>query len=213
MKGLWIILCGMGCLTGVAQTTYQEKADIATQNQVNIEFPFTDEIVIKIWDKKEAFIEASVTINEGEDDAMFAIEKSVTSSTIEFLMDKDQWKGNEKKRDCWTSEIFITIYLPASMGVSAKTISGDIITHYFDQPLELKTISGNIDLTIESNKGLDFRAKTISGDVYSDLEITYPQGKDGLRKFVGMDVDGRIRQGGKKSSFETISGSVFLRKG
>lgn len=213
MKGLWIILCGLGCLTGVAQTTYQEKADIATQNQVNIEFPFTDEIVIKIWDKKEAFIEASVTINEGEDDAMFAIEKSVTSSTIEFLMDKDQWKGNEKKRDCWTSEIFITIYLPASMGVSAKTISGDIITHYFDQPLELKTISGNIDLTIESNKGLDFRAKTISGDVYSDLEITYPQGKDGLRKFVGMDVDGRIRQGGKKSSFETISGSVFLRKG
>ncbi|MBV6642103.1 MAG: hypothetical protein KI791_15400 [Cyclobacteriaceae bacterium] len=213
MKGLWIILCGLGCLTGVAQTTYQEKADITTQNQVNVDFPFTDEIVIKIWDKKEAFIEARVTINEGEDDAMFAIEKSVTSSTIEFLMDKDQWKGNEKKRDCWTSEIFITIYLPASMGVSAKTISGDIITHYFDQPLELKTISGNIDLTIESNKGLDFRAKTISGDVYSDLEITYPQGKDGLRKFVGMDVDGRIRQGGKKSSFETISGSVFLRKG
>lgn len=213
MKGLWIILCGLGCLTGVAQTTYQEKADITTQNQVNIDFPFTDEIVIKTWDKKEAFVEARVTINEGEDDAMFAIEKSVTSSTIEFLMDKDQWKGNEKKRDCWTSEIFITIYLPASMGVSAKTISGDIITHYFDQPLELKTISGNIDLTIESNKGLDFRAKTISGDVYSDLEITYPQGKDGLRKFVGMDVDGRIRQGGKKSSFETISGSVFLRKG
>ena len=213
MKGLWIILCGMGCLTGVAQTTYQEKADITTQNQVNIDFPFTDEIVIKTWDKKEAFVEARVTINEGEDDAMFAIEKSVTSSTIEFLMDKDQWKGNEKKRDCWTSEIFITIYLPASMRVSAKTISGDIITHYFDQPLELKTISGNIDLTIESNKGLDFRAKTISGDVYSDLKITYPQGKDGLRKFVGMDVDGRIRQGGKKSSFETISGSVFLRKG
>ncbi len=213
MKGLWIILCGMGCLTGVAQTTYKDKADITSQQRITINFPFTDEIVIKTWDKKEASIEAKVTINEGEDDTMFAIQKSINNSEIDFSMDEKQWKANEKKRDSWNSEIFITIYIPASMEVDAKTISGDIITNYFDQSLELKTISGNIDLTIETNKGLDFRAKTISGDVYSDLEISYPQGKDGLRKFVGMDIDGRIRQGGKKSSFETISGNVYLRKG
>ncbi len=213
MKGLWIILCGLGCLTGVAQTTYSDQVDITTQKKVIINFPFTDEIVIKTWDRKEASIEAKVTINEGKDDVMFAIQKSINSSEIDFSMDEKQWKANEKKRDSWSSEIFITIYIPASMEVNAKTISGDIITNYFDQNLELKTISGNIDLTIETNRGLDFRAKTISGDVYSDLEISYPQGKDGLRKFVGMDIDGRIRQGGKKSSFETISGNVYLRKG
>ncbi|MEQ8337767.1 MAG: hypothetical protein RIA62_10500 [Cyclobacteriaceae bacterium] len=128
-------------------------------------------------------------------------------------MDDEWWNAHAKKRDNWTSDIFITIYLPSTMEVSAKTISGDIITNYFDQPLALKTISGDIDLTIDADKGLDFRAKTISGDVYSDIEISYPQGKDGLRKMVGMDVAGRIRHGGKKSSFETISGSVFLRKG
>ena len=213
MKGLWIILCGLGCLSGVAQTTYKENVDITTQNEITINFPFTDEIVIKTWDKQEAFVEARVNINDGEDDAMFAIQKSVSSSEVEFLMDEKQWKANEKKRNCWTSEIFITIYIPSTMKMSAKTISGDIISHYFDQSLELKTISGNIDLTIDDTKGLDFHAKTISGDVYSDLDISYPQGKDGLRKIVGLDIDGRIRQGGKKSSFETISGSVFLRKG
>ena len=213
MKGLWIMLCGLGCLSGVAQTTYKENVDITTQNEITINFPFTDEIVIKTWDKQKAFVEAKVNINDGEDDAMFAIQKSVSISEVEFSMDEKQWKANEKKRNCWTSEIFITIFIPSTIKVSAKTISGDIILHYFDQNLEIKTISGNIDLTISSDKGLDFRAKTISGDVYSDIDISFPLGKEGLRKMVGMDVAGRIRQGGKTSSFETISGSVFLRKG
>ncbi len=213
MKGLWIILSGLGCLTGVAQTTYQENAAISSQKQININFPFTDEIVIKTWDKEEAFIEAKVTINEGEDDAMFAIKKSVSGTEINFSMDEEQWKANEKKKNNWTSDIFVTVYLPASMEVNAHTISGNIVAHYFDQPLKLKTISGDIDLTIDNNKGLDFHAKTISGDIFSDLEVTFPQGKDGLRKFVGMDVNGRIQQGGKVSKFETISGNVFLRKG
>tara|TARA_Y100001972_G_scaffold124328_2_gene173250 strand:+ start:403 stop:1044 length:642 start_codon:yes stop_codon:yes gene_type:complete len=213
MKGLWIILCGLGCLTGAAQTTFKEKAEITAQKQVSINFPFTDEIEIKIWDKQEVYLQANVTINEGADDGMFAIKKSISGSKIDFSMDNERWNAHAKKRDNWTSDIFITIYLPSTMEVSAKTISGNIITTYFDQPLALKTISGNIDLTIDANKGLDFRAKTISGDVYSDIEISFPQGKDGLRKMVGMDVAGRIRHGGKKSSFETISGSVFLRKG
>jgi len=213
MKGLWIILCGLGCLTGAAQTTYQEKVDITTQKQVEINFPFTDEIVIKIWDKKEASIEAIVTINEGEDNDMFAIQKSVNNSKVTFSMDENQWKANEKKHDNWTSDIFITIYLPSSMEVIVKTISGDIVAHYFDQPLNLKTISGDIDLTVGNDKGLDFRAKTISGDVYTDIRVTFPKSKDGLKNFIGMDVYWRIRQGGKKCSFETISGSVFLRRG
>jgi len=213
MKGLWIILCGLGCLTGAAQTTFEEKAKITAQKQVSINFPFTDEIVIRTWDKQEVYLEAIVTINEGEDDGMFAIKKSITGSKIDFFMDEERWKTHAKTRNNWTSDIFLTVYLPSSMEVSAKTISGDIITSYFDQPLDLKTISGNIDLTISSDKGLDFRAKTISGDVYSDIDISFPLGKEGLRKMVGMDVAGRIRQGGKTSSFETISGSVFLRKG
>ncbi|XOV92669.1 MAG: hypothetical protein ACFHWX_20985 [Bacteroidota bacterium] len=213
MKGLLIVICGLGCLVGVAQTTFTEKVSVNSQELVQIDFPFTDEIIIKTWDEQEVSVEAKVTINDGEDDQMFAIGKSSSSSEIRVFMDEEPWKSNEKKRNNWSTEIFITVYVPKSLDVRAKTISGNIVSDYFGKSLDLKTISGDIDLTILPNSGLDFKAKTISGDIFSDLEVQFPNGKDGLRKIVGMDLEGRIRNGGEKSHFETISGNVFLRKG
>ena len=60
---------------------------------------------------------------------------------------------------------------------------------------------------------MDFKAKTISGEVFSDIEISYPYGKEGLRQVVGQDVRGRVSDGGVESKFETISGNIYLRKG
>jgi hypothetical protein len=66
---------------------------------------------------------------------------------------------------------------------------------------------------VPDKNGLDFRAKTISGGVYSDIDIEFPYGKDGLRQMVGQNVHGRIAGGSVESKLETISGSIYLRKG
>ena len=79
--------------------------------------------------------------------------------------------------------------------------------------MKLKTISGAIDVTIPASQGMDFKAKTISGEIYSNIEIEYPYGKEGLRQIVGQDVRGRVSSGGVESNFETISGNIYLRKG
>lgn len=79
--------------------------------------------------------------------------------------------------------------------------------------MTLKSISGEIDLTVPAQAGLDFSAKTISGEVYTDISVEFPNGKEGLRQVVGANVKGRIGAGGKQSFFETISGNIYLRKG
>lgn len=124
------------------------------------------------------------------------------------------WDRREENKNCnWKSTIDYTVYLPKEMKVDANTISGDYEFEYYGTPMNLKTISGEIDLAVPGKWGLDFRAKTISGKVFSDLDIEFLYGKDGLRQIVGQKIRGRISNGGPESHFETISGNIYLRKG
>lgn len=196
-----------------------ETVAVTGQKKLDLEFAFADDIVFEVWDKKEVRVEVSVEINDGEDNDIFTLKSDKTESTIYVEMDEDMWKKIEKDkdrkwRDCsYRTNINYTVYLPKGLRVKSNTISGDYEFEYFGEEMELKTISGAIDITVPSRLGLDFNAKTISGEVYSDIDIKYPEGKEGLRQIVGQDFKGRINDGGLLSEFETISGNIYLRKG
>jgi len=197
----------------------KETMAVTSQERVDLDFAFADNIIFKTWDKKEVTVEVSVEINSGEDNDIFTLKTDQTASTLYFEMDQDMWKKLSKKKDgkwencSYTSTINYTVYLPKRLEVTANTISGDYEFEYFGQSMELETISGAIDMTVPGNEGLDFEAKTISGEVYSDIDIEFPNGKDGLRQIVGQDFEGRINRGGLRSKFKTISGNIYLRKG
>ena len=195
----------------------RESMSVAGQERLDLEFAFADDITFQIWDKQEVLVEVSVEINDGEDNDIFSLKTSQTSSTIYFEMDEDMWKKIKregKKGNCsYQSTLNYTVFLPMGLSVASNTISGDYEFEYFDQPMRLKTISGAIDITVPTSLSLDFDAKTISGEVFSDIDITYPEGKEGLRQIVGQDFKGRINKGGALSKFETISGNIYLRKG
>lgn len=220
MKKILIIACWTPSLLLWAQPkTINESVAVTSQERLDLEFAFADEITFQIWDKKEVLVEVVVEINDGEDNDIFTINKTNTESTISFEMDEDMWKKIEKnhkgnRKNCsFTSTINYTVFLPKGLEIKANTISGDYEFEFFDQPMTLKTISGAIDVTVPTNMGLDFRAKTISGEVYSDIDIDYPEGKKGLRQIVGQNFRGRINEGGESLVFETISGNIYLRKG
>ncbi len=200
-----------------------ETVQLSGQVNLDLEFAFADDIVFKTWDRDEVLVEVEVEINDGEDNDIFTLSSSKSSSTVYVEMDEDMWdkvdKGSWNKRrgwnrNCsWESTINYTVHLPKGMEVEANTITGDYEFEYFGTPMNLKTISGAIDMTVPSKSGLDFRAKTITGEVFSDLDIEFPYGKDGLRQIVGQKVRGRISDGGPELLFETISGNIYLRKG
>lgn len=196
-----------------------ESVAVSGQQLLDLEFAFADNISFKTWEKNEVFVEVMVEINNGQDNDIFTLNSQMSENTIYIEMDEDMWKKiskekNGKWNNCnYTSTINYVVYLPAKLNVRANTISGDYEFEYFGSEMKLKTISGAIDVTIPSRKGMDFKAKTISGEIYSDIEIEYPYGKEGLRQIVGQDVRGRVSSGGIESNFETISGNIYLRKG
>ncbi|MFY0601018.1 MAG: hypothetical protein JXR03_15185 [Cyclobacteriaceae bacterium] len=199
-----------------AQSYTEESLSVKSHKYLELDLAYGDEIEIKSWDKSEVKVEAQFTINDGEDDDIFELKKGSSGETLYFELVKENWDkpvipGNNTL--CWKSEIHYTIYIPKGMSLHAKTISAGFTIRSFDGLINLETISGDIDITLREGEGFDFQAKTISGDIYSDLDIEYPKGKDGLRQMVGIDVFGRVNRGGEKLMLKTISGNIFLRRG
>lgn len=219
MKTLSIVFSVVLCSVVMAQPKkVTESVEVTGQSRVVLDFDFADKIDFKVWDKNEVVVEVMVEINNGEHNDIFTLTSSKTGSTIFFEMDEELWskipRDEDRKWNCnYSSRMDYLVYLPSELYVSASTITGDYTFEYFDQALKLKTISGAIDITVPSSAGFDFKAKTISGEVYSDIDIRYPEGKEGLRKIVGQDFKGRINGGGNLSHLETISGNIYLRKG
>lgn len=218
MKALALLLCGLTLGVFAQPKKVTETVAVTGQSVLDLEFSFADDITFKTWDKNEVYVEVEVEINNGEDNDIFTLESDKSATTIYVEMDKDMWKKiskNEKGNwnNCsFTSNIYYTVYLPKNMQVKSNTISGNYLFEYFGTPMKLKTISGEIDITVPEKSEFDFRAKTISGEVYSNVELAYPEGKDGLRQIVGQNFKARINKGGEESHFETISGNIYLRK-
>lgn len=197
-----------------AQKVVVDRQTVNGQQTLKLDFPFADEIIIETWDKSEVLVEATVNINDNEDNDLFEIKSDKTERRIYMEMDERVWDDRSKKKskkNCWNSEISIKVFLPRTLEIDAETISGDYELAYYGKPFYFKTISGDLDLSVDPDANLDFMMKTVTGEIYTDLDLSYPKGKDGLRQIVGMDVEGRLNEGGAMLELETVSGNVFLR--
>jgi len=214
MKLLIVICLGLYSVTAPAETNVEEKIGVAGETRLALDLPFADEIRFETWDRNEVLVQVAVTISDGEEDEIFELTSRKSSDTIYVEMNKDRWQDFSWNGMCHCQEtrIQFRVYFPGSMKIDAKTISGGYTLDYYGQPLRLKTISGDIDLNVTADHGVDFKATTISGEVYSDLDVDYPEGRDGLKQMVGINVRGRVFGGGPAVAMETISGDIYLRK-
>lgn len=215
MRTLAIIVLSIGVFYSHAQSYQRDSLFVSTQSELEIEFPFANNIEFEVWNKDYVLVEVWYTINDGEDDDIYKLDSRKTDRKLTFVMDEDAWKKDTRSRQkkCWETDIEYIVHLPKSLALTAESISGNYLLTYYGQTMDLKTISGDIDISLTAGRGFDFEAKSISGEIYSDLDITFPEGKDGLRQIVGVDVHGIIGNGGERIQLETISGNVFLRKG
>ncbi|MEQ8239161.1 MAG: hypothetical protein RIA69_08095 [Cyclobacteriaceae bacterium] len=195
-----------------AQKQVAEEVNVEKQVELHLNFAIADQIEVKVWKENKVRVEVSVSINQGEDDHLYELEVKATDKVIRFKHDQKMFESKEAtKRNCWESEILYTVYMPEKMLLEVHSINADIVLTNLTNRAFLKTISGDIDITVTN--GLAFKAKTISGEVYSDLTINYPDGKDGLKQIVGMNIKGIVGKGSDLYDLETISGNIFLRKG
>ena len=105
------------------------------------------------------------------------------------------------------------VVISTSGVAKAKTVSGDLdiaMTSLDWDRMSFHTVSGDIDLTLPSGLGAEVEFQSLSGDFRTTFDFDETRRRD---KMVGQEVEGTIGSGGRRLSFQTVSGDVVLREG
>lgn len=98
--------------------------------------------------------------------------------------------------------------------IVAKTTSGDITVSFsnlqMDKPSSIVNTSGFIDVTLAASAKATMKLKSISGEIFSDLDLDFPDSK--FKNRYSSNFEGTINGGGAEISLHAISGNVYLRK-
>ena len=93
-----------------------------------------------------------------------------------------------------------------------RTVSGDVDVDMGSLDwtrLDFRTVSGDITVGLPDGVDADVEFESLSGDFDSDFDIVVERVRD---RWVGSEVRGTIGEGGRRLTFETVSGDVLLRR-
>lgn len=101
----------------------------------------------------------------------------------------------------------------------ASSISGDITADFRNlrqgKPTSISLVSGNIDITMPADSKADFKLQSISGEIYTDLDIVNHKERENsnMRQIGGgYTIKGTNNGGGTEMILNTVSGDIYLRK-
>ena len=90
----------------------------------------------------------------------------------------------------------------------------DVIIKELDQqsPSSFTSTSGDIDITLPAATKGDFEFRSVSGEIYTDLDFEFPNTNDMKRLGGGSSADATLNGGGVKVSMRCVSGDIYVRK-
>lgn len=206
----------MGCL--LAQKVVEKHAAISANGKVTLNIQIADSIRVITWNKNEAYIKASVDVNDNKnnDDYEWTFDDANGDLNV-----KSKFKDNIKRTyrsDCnctcnYESKIYVEVYVPENANISVETINGDITITGKTADVKAKSISGFVDFAIAPEAKAYLEMKTISGTMYSNVDLGNDNDKaKGAKRVGGSDVNAELNGGGKRIDLESISGNIYFRK-
>ncbi|MPQ47104.1 hypothetical protein GCQ56_08750 [Marinifilum sp. N1E240] len=217
-----------GVASAYSQKIVEKTTKLSDGEQVSLEFKFADEISVSTWDRNEVYVKVNVNINNNEDNDSFRLNSSTFSRGIEIESEIENMedlhktsiirksKNKDGKTETITTnsidmELFFEVKLPRNAKLSINTINGNITIEGLRDEMEIKTISGFIDLSLPSKHQADLVLNTITGKMYTDFDLNL-KNSDGLHQYIKSKFSKDLNGGGEEISLKTISGDIFLRK-
>jgi hypothetical protein len=191
-----------------AQQITEKHLSFSGKENLNLNVQIADSIDIQTWNKDEVYLKASVNINENKDNEAYLISFNETGNTIEVKANfkKDYFKG--KDGSCCESDIRWKLMVPEKIHFSLETINGNITIAGDTRGMNVKSISGFIDLAVPETRQADVELSTISGTVYSNHALVLKE----MNKSSHSIIKEQLNNGGPLIKLETISGDIFFRK-
>jgi hypothetical protein len=209
MKTYTILVVVWLCYSSLqAQQIIEKHIDFSGKESVSLKIQIADSINLQTWNKNEVYVKASVNVNENKDnDAYITSFEEAGNTVVVNAKFKDKYfKG--KNNCCNNTDIYWQIFIPEKSKFSIETINADITITGQTRAMNIKSISGYIDLAVPASKQADLDFSTISGRMYSDLELALNKPHSG----VPLKIAEKLNNGGDQIKLETISGDIFFRK-
>jgi hypothetical protein len=192
----------------LAQKTIEKHINFSGKDKLILNIQIADSIKIHTWNKPEVFAKASVNVNDNEDNDAYVTNFDEAGKDIQIRANIEDGYYKEKKHCCTNTEITWELFIPEKTVFSIETINGDIMIDGITTEINAKTISGFIDLAMAGNRKADLEMKTISGTLYTDLDINTSSSGNSIP----IVVRHKLNNGGDEINLETISGDIFVRK-
>jgi hypothetical protein len=200
---LWLCLCPIK-----AQQIIEKHIDFSGKNALSLNIQIADSIKIQTWNKNEVYVKASVNINENKDNDAYvtSFDNIGNSVVVNAKFKENYFKG--KNNCCNQSIIYWEVFMPEKTRFSVETINADVTITGLTKEMKVKSISGYIDLSVPAGKQADLDFSTISGRMYSNLNLTPEKRHSGIP----LKISEKLNNGGDPINLETISGDIFFRK-
>lgn len=81
-----------------------------------------------------------------------------------------------------------------------------------EKPSAISNVSGRIDVTIDPKAAVTLELSTVTGEIYTDLDIDFGDEKNGMKAIGRRNSKGHLNGGGVELSLNAVSSSIYLRK-
>lgn len=81
-----------------------------------------------------------------------------------------------------------------------------------EKPSAISNVSGRIDVSIDPGTAATFELSTVTGEIYTDLDIDFGDDKDGMKAIGRRNSRGHLNGGGIELTLNAVSSSIYLRK-
>jgi hypothetical protein len=191
-----------------AQQIIEKHIDFSGKESISLKIQIADSINIQTWNKNEVYVKASVNVNENKDNDAYvtSFDETGTNIAVKANFRDNYFKG--KKNCCNETDIYWQIYIPDKTKFSVESINADVTIKGQTREMNVKSISGYIDLTEPAGKQADLDFSTISGRMYSNHELALNKMHSGIP----MKINEKLNNGGDPIKLETISGDIYFRK-
>ena len=209
MKTITILVVMLLCFSTVkAQQIIEKHIDFSGKDFLSMKIQIADSINVQTWNKNEVYLKASVNINENKDNDAYITSFDEDGKTVAVKANfKDNYfKG--KKNCCNETDIYWQIFMPEKTKFSVETINADITITGLTREMNVKSISGYIDLTEPSTKQAEIDFSTVSGRMYSNHAIALSKEHSGIP----LKINEKLNNGGDPIRLETISGDIYFRR-
>jgi hypothetical protein len=191
-----------------AQQIIEKHIDFSGKQGLDLKIQIADSINIQTWNKNEVYVKGSVDINDNKDNEAYetSFDGSGSSVVIDAKFRENYFKG--KNNCCNESKIYWQVFMPDNTKFSVSTINANVTVTGKTSGMNIKSISGYIDLAVPETKNAVIDFSTISGRMYSNHDLALKNGHGGIPARISEELN----NGGDHIKLETISGDIFFRK-